>query len=141
MNDLSLSRYKVCPGDEVCFLKADASVAVSDLEDAKSFYEGKLGFLRVEDQSDGSLVYTCGGGTTLRVYASPAHAGQATATLATWYVNDLEQVVAELRSNGVIFEQHSELPLKTDSEGIHELADGKVAWFKDPDGNTFAVEQ
>jgi catechol 2,3-dioxygenase-like lactoylglutathione lyase family enzyme len=138
---MSLSRYKVCPGDEVTFLKADASVAVSDLDHAKSFYEGKLGFSRVEGQSDGSLVYTCGGGTTLRVYASPIHAGKATATLATWYVNDLEQVVAELRSNGVTFERNAELPLKTESEGIHELADGEVAWFKDPDGNTFAVEQ
>ncbi|MGH2982782.1 MAG: hypothetical protein ACRDK5_00780 [Solirubrobacterales bacterium] len=28
-----------------------------------------------------------------------------------------------------------------EQEGIHELADGRVAWFKDPDSNTFAVEQ
>ena len=138
---MSLNRYKVCPGNEVSFLKADASVAVSDLGHAKGFYEGKLGFSLVEDQSDGSLVYSCGGGTTLRIYTSPADAGKATTTLATWYVNDLEQVVAELRSNGVTFEQYAELPLKTDERGIHELADGKVAWFKDPDGNTFAIEQ
>jgi hypothetical protein len=25
--------------------------------------------------------------------------------------------------------------------GIHLLDGGKVAWFKDPDGNTFAIEQ
>ena len=25
-------------------------------------------------------------------------------------------------------------------KGIHELDDGRVAWFKDPDGNIFAIE-
>lgn len=79
---MSLSRYKVCPGAEVTFLKVHASVAVSDMDHAKRFYEEKLGFSGVEDQSDGSLVYSCGGGTSLRIYASPAHAGKASATLA-----------------------------------------------------------
>lgn len=45
-----------------------------------------------------------------------------------------------LTANGVRFERYDE-PLRTDSRGIHTLADGKVAWFKDPDGNTFAVEE
>ena len=138
---MSLSRYKVCPGDEVTFINVDASVAVSDMDHAKSFYEGKLGFSGTRDQSDGSLVYACGGGTSLRVYASPGRAGKATATLATWYVADLEQVVDELGSNGVTFVQNVLPELKTDEKGIHQLADGKVAWFKDPDGNTFAIEQ
>jgi hypothetical protein len=31
--------------------------------------------------------------------------------------------------------------LKTDAKGIHELGDGKVAWFSDPDGNAFAIEE
>ena len=26
-------------------------------------------------------------------------------------------------------------------KGIHDSGYGKVAWFKDPDGNTFALEQ
>lgn len=138
---MSLSRYKVCPGDEVTFLEADASVAVSDMDHARRFYEGKLGFSGQEDTSDGSVVYSCGGGTSLRVYASPAHAGKGTVTLATWYVADVEQVVDELRSNGVTFERYLEFPLKTDVKGIHERSDGKVAWFKDPDGNTLAIEQ
>jgi hypothetical protein len=32
-------------------------------------------------------------------------------------------------------------PVRTDEKGIHDSAYGKVAWFKDPDGNTFALEQ
>jgi hypothetical protein len=75
------------------------------------------------------------------VYASAAHAGKATATLASWYVADLEKVVDELAFNGVTFGRYDDPSLKTDDKGIHELNDGRVAWFKDPDGNSFAVEQ
>jgi hypothetical protein len=28
---------------------------------------------------------------------------------------------------------------KTDDNGIHELGDGRLAWFGDPGGNTFAI--
>ena len=77
--------------------------------------------------------------TGLHVYPSQANAGQSTATLATWYVDDVEQVVDELRSKGVSFEHYDEVT--TDEKGISPRAGGgKVAWFKDPDGNTFAVE-
>jgi catechol 2,3-dioxygenase-like lactoylglutathione lyase family enzyme len=127
---MSLSSYEVRP-----------SIAVSDMADATEFYEGKLGLSPREDQADDSRVYACGGGTSLHVYASPAHAGNATATQATWYVADLEQVVDELRSRGVTFERYDDPSLETDEKGIHELGDGRVAWFKDPDGNTFAIEQ
>jgi catechol 2,3-dioxygenase-like lactoylglutathione lyase family enzyme len=117
------------------------SIAVSDLAAATGFYEGKLGLSPVGDQPDESRIYACGGGTSLHVYVSPAHAGKATATLATWSVADLEHVVDELTSKGVTFERYDEPSLKTDAKGIHELGDGRVAWFKDPDGNTFAIEQ
>jgi catechol 2,3-dioxygenase-like lactoylglutathione lyase family enzyme len=127
---MSLSSHKVRP-----------SVAVSDMSLAAEFYEGRLGLSPAEDQPDGSRIYTCGRDTSLHVYASPAHAGKAPATLATWQVPDLESVVDELRSNGVSFERYDDPALRTDDKGIHELDDGSVAWFKDPDGNTFAIEQ
>jgi catechol 2,3-dioxygenase-like lactoylglutathione lyase family enzyme len=127
---MSLSSYKV-----------RTSIAVSEMPRAAEFYEGKLGLSKVGDQPDDSRLYACGGDTSLHVYASPAHAGKATATLATWYVADIEEVVDELASNGVSFERYADPSLKTDEKGIHELGDGRVAWFKDPDGNTFALEQ
>jgi catechol 2,3-dioxygenase-like lactoylglutathione lyase family enzyme len=117
------------------------SIAVSDLAKAADFYEGKLKLAPGEEQSDESCIYECAGGSSLHVYESPAHAGKAPATLATWYVDDLAQVVDELRSNGVTFERYEDPTLKTDEKGIHELGDGRVAWFKDPDGNTFAIEE
>jgi catechol 2,3-dioxygenase-like lactoylglutathione lyase family enzyme len=127
---MSLSGYKV-----------RASIAVSDIARAADFYEGKLGLSSAEVQPDESRIYACGGDTSLHVYASPGHAGKATATLATWHVADLEEVVDELRSSGVRFERYDDPSLRTDEKGIHELGDGRVAWFKDPDGNTFALEQ
>jgi MFS transporter, DHA2 family, multidrug resistance protein len=127
---LGLSSYKV-----------SASIAVSDMARAEAFYGGKLGLTGADSQGDGSHLYVCGDGTSLHVYASPANAGQATGTLATWHVSDLERLVDKLKANGVTFERYDEPQLQSDTRGIHSLGDGQVAWFKDPDGNTFAIEQ
>jgi catechol 2,3-dioxygenase-like lactoylglutathione lyase family enzyme len=125
---MSLSTYRLSP-----------SIAVSAMALARPFYEGQLGLSAVQAGADGSRVYASGGDTSLHVYPSPAHAGSSTATLATWYVDDVEQVVDELSSRGVTFEHYE--GLTTDDRGISPRAGGgKVAWFKDPDGNTFAVE-
>jgi catechol 2,3-dioxygenase-like lactoylglutathione lyase family enzyme len=121
--------------------KVNASIAVSDIATAEAFYEGKLGLHRMPDDGDGSHRYACGEGTALHVYVSPANAGKAAATVATWYVPDLVHVVDELRANGVSFERFDDPQLQTDARGIHSLGVGQVAWFKDPDGNTFAIEQ
>ena len=121
--------------------KVRTSIAVSDIARAAEFYEGKLGLPAGEEQADESRIYACGGDTSLHVYVSPAHAGRAPATLATWYVEGLEQVVDELSSTGVTFQRYDDPVLKTDEKGIHELGDGRVAWFSDPDGNTFAIEE
>jgi hypothetical protein len=40
----------------------------------------------------------------------------------------------------VTFERYDDRALRADERGIHELDDGRGAWFKDPDGNTFAIE-
>jgi catechol 2,3-dioxygenase-like lactoylglutathione lyase family enzyme len=118
--------------------KVTATVAVSDLRRAKEFYEGKLGLSATDGDEDAQVVvYGCGEGSELIVYASE-HAGKATATVATWEVSGLEQLVDELSARGIQFEQYDE-PLKTDEKGILHSEQGDVAWFKDPDGNTIAV--
>lgn len=120
--------------------KVRTSIAVSDLARAAEFYEGKLGLSAVEHTPE-SRIYACGGDTSLHVYVSPTQAaGPPTATLATWNVGDLEQVVDELTSRGVVFERYDDPGLPTDEKGIHDIGGGRVAWFKDPDGNTFAIE-
>jgi catechol 2,3-dioxygenase-like lactoylglutathione lyase family enzyme len=121
--------------------KVRPSIAVSDISRAAEFYEGKLGLRAGHEQPDESRIYPCGGGTSLHVYVSPAPSVRGTATLATWYVPDLDQVVDELGSAGVAFERYDDPALMADEKGIHELADGRVAWFSDPDANTFAIEE
>ena len=62
--------------------------------------------------------------------------------MAGWLVDDLEKVVDELTANGVKFERYDEEELKTNEKGIVEF-DGNpgVAFFRDPDGNTHALNQ
>jgi catechol 2,3-dioxygenase-like lactoylglutathione lyase family enzyme len=126
--------------------KLNAFIAVADMTRAEEFYEGKLGLVAERTDADGSKVYASGGVESLVVYPSPDHAGRSTATLAAWYVDDIERVVDELTANGVTFEQYegeleSGFDYGTDEKGISARAGGgKVAWFKDPDGNLFSIE-
>jgi catechol 2,3-dioxygenase-like lactoylglutathione lyase family enzyme len=126
--------------------RVDVQVAVSDMGRAAEFYEGKLGLAARRSGADGSKVYSSAGDTSLVVYPAPDTAGGSTATLATWHVDDVEQLVAELTSRGVTFEQYegvleSGFDYSTDERGISPRAGGgSVAWFKDPDGNIFSIE-
>jgi catechol 2,3-dioxygenase-like lactoylglutathione lyase family enzyme len=125
---MSLSKYKVIAG-----------LAVSDMAKSRGFYEGELG-LRVGIDSGDNVAYRCGEGSVLHVYLSPGHAGNSTATLASWYVDDVEGVVEELTERGVVFERYEEGSILTDERGIATFEGGaKVAYFRDPDGNTLSI--
>ncbi|WP_245870620.1 VOC family protein [Asanoa hainanensis] len=116
---------------------------MSDIAVAVAFYEGKLGLRALWSGpsariAEGGRVYGSGGGPALNVYQS-ATAGQTAATLATWYVDDLDQIVDELTAAGVEFTRYEQF--EHDAKGITPRAGGgRIAWFQDPDGNTFAVE-
>jgi catechol 2,3-dioxygenase-like lactoylglutathione lyase family enzyme len=113
-------------------------IAVSDIDRAKEFYEGKLGLSGGEDTPDGGHRYPCGDNTEIYVYPSPQNAGGSGATQAGWGVPDVEALVDELIANGVVFEQYGE-PFNTDEKGISRIGGFSTAWFKDPDGNLFAL--
>ena len=67
---MGLGRYRV-----------GAGLAVSDMDRAREFYEGKLG-LSVGIDSGDNMQYACAEGTVFHVYLSPEHAGKSTETLA-----------------------------------------------------------
>ncbi|MEV5575452.1 VOC family protein [Spirillospora sp. NPDC052269] len=119
------------------------SIAVSDIQEAVAFYEGKLGLRPLKSGPSaripgGSRVYGSGGGPALNVYQSVT-AGKTSATLATWYVDDIDQIVDELVSSGVEIVRYDQF--EHDGKGITARAGGgRIAWFQDPDGNTFAIE-
>lgn len=127
---MSLSNYRV-----------GAAIAVSDMNRARDFYEGKLEFAAAGDDPDGGRTYECGEQTTLHVFPSPAGAGASGATVAGWTVDDLEHVVDELTANGVTFERYDDEQISTNEKGIAVFGDSKSAWFKDPDGNVLALVQ
>ncbi|RAG84003.1 VOC family protein [Streptacidiphilus pinicola] len=120
-----------------------ASIAVSDIQRSVAFYEGKLGLQALQsgpsaEIAGGSRVYGSGGGPALNVYQSVT-AGRSQATMATWYVDDIDGVVGELTAAGVEFARYAEYD--HDPNGITARAGGgRIAWFRDPDGNTFAIE-
>lgn len=120
-----------------------ASIAVSDIQKAVAFYEAKLGLTALKAGPsahipDGSRTYGSGGGAALEVYESDT-AGQSLATLAVWYVDDIDATVDELSAAGVEFVRYD--AFEHDSKGITPRAGGgRIAWFQDPDGNTFAIE-
>ncbi len=126
---MSLSGYRV-----------GAGIPVSDMERARAFYEGKLG-LEVSIDSGDNVQYRCAGDTVFHVYVSE-YAGMTEATLLGWDVEDAESVVGELTGRGVAFERYDAGPIITDEKGIAEFEGGaRVAYFKDPDGNTLSIAQ
>jgi catechol 2,3-dioxygenase-like lactoylglutathione lyase family enzyme len=127
---MSLSDSKVSP-----------VMAVSDLQRAKDFYEGKLGLSPSGDGPDEVVHFECGSGTGISIYLSPEHAGKSTATMADWQVDDLEAEIDDLIAKGITPEQYDQPGIETNEKGIAEGGGGKVAWIRDPDGNTFAILQ
>jgi catechol 2,3-dioxygenase-like lactoylglutathione lyase family enzyme len=115
---------------------AYATIAVSDLDRARRFYEETLG-LKVRDQRSDGVFYEAGMGTAFLVYPSQ-FAGTSKSTAMSLTVDDVDQVVKELRDRGVTFEEYDLPGLKT-TDGIAEIEGERAAWFKDPDGNILAI--
>src|SRR5436190_14988344 len=96
-----------------------ATIATGDLARARAFYEGALGFSAemVVDPAGGVMYGS--GGTRFLLYPS-VFAGGPQQTVATWFVDDVEAIVAELGGKGITFEQYDLPGLKTDERGIAE---------------------
>lgn len=117
---------------------ATPTIAVKDLEVARRFYETVLGLEVKEEMPEMQMiVYTSGTGE-LQVYVSDT-AGSNKSTYATWEVNDVAAVAAELKAKGAQFEHYPDMPdTKLDGD-VHVWEDGRAAWFKDPDGNILCL--
>lgn len=112
-------------------------VPTKDSKQARSFYEGKLGFEFVSEDPFALVVKT--GASTIRI-AKGANFTPAQYTVLGWAVDDIEAIVKWLTGRGVVFEKY---PFVQDRElGIWTAPGGdRVAWFKDPDGNVLSVSQ
>ena len=113
-----------------CYLPAQ------NVERARRFYEGKLGFKPVREQA-GGVVYEFAKGTACFLYPTP-NAGTSKASQAFWMVDDVEREVAELERRGVKFEDY-DMPDMTKSNHIYRGGGARAAWFKDSEGNILAI--
>lgn len=121
--------------------KAFSSFSVSDLQQAKEFYEQKLGLEVDEDTEMSMLTLRIPGSNGIFIYPKPNHM-PATFTVLNFPVNDIDTAVDELTKRGVRFLQY-EGELQTDEKGVCRSDDKSrgpnIAWFEDPAGNILSV--
>ena len=115
-----------------------AFVPTLDFDKARAFYEGVLGLRFVSN--DGFAMVLDANGITVRVAKVQSDFKPAVFTILGWRVSGIESIVAALQKRGVTFERFGFF--EQDALGIWTAPTGdKVAWFKDPDGNTLSVSQ
>ena len=113
-----------------------AFIPVRDLAAARAFYRGTLG-LPVIDENPFAVVLKAGG-TLLRLTEVDALRPQPF-TIAGWEVPDIGAAVDALAGRGVTFIRYEAMDHQ-DERGIWTTPGGdRVAWFKDPDGNTLSL--
>jgi catechol 2,3-dioxygenase-like lactoylglutathione lyase family enzyme len=114
-----------------------AFVATRDPDRARVFYQETLGLRLVSDEPY-ALVFDANG-TTLRVQKVQEVEPQGFTVLG-WLVPDVIETVRALRKRGVAFERYGFM--EQDEDGVWTAPGGaKVAWFRDPDGNTLSLTQ
>ena len=109
--------------------------ATRDGDRARSFYEGVLG-LRLVSDDPFALVFDARG-TMLRIQKVDDPRPHPFTSLG-WQVDELEALMSALAVRGVTFERYP--GLGQDEHGVWTAPGGaKIAWFKDPDGNTLSL--
>jgi catechol 2,3-dioxygenase-like lactoylglutathione lyase family enzyme len=113
-------------------------VTIVDVERAKSFYRDTLGLRLVSEEPPFALVFDANG-IMLRLGMGKERP-PVPGTVLGWQVPDITAAVLDLEQRGVRFERYAQLP--QDDLGIWTTPTGaRVAWFKDPDGNTLSLSE
>jgi catechol 2,3-dioxygenase-like lactoylglutathione lyase family enzyme len=114
-----------------------AFAPTTDPARARRFYGETLGLALVA-HTEFALVFDAHG-TMLRI--SDVHElAPAEHTILGWRVSDIVETVRGLAKAGVAFASYPWL--NQDQLGVWTSPDGsRVAWFKDPDGNTLSLTQ
>ncbi len=116
-----------------------AFVAATDAARAREFYRDVLGLRLVAEELPFALVFDANG-TMLRV-TFVQELTPARYTVLGWRVSDIAATAGQLREAGVRFERYQGMK-DQDEQGIWTSPSGaRVAWFRDPDGNTLSVTQ
>ena len=108
-----------------------------DASTSRPFFETTLGLQFVSD--DGFALVFRAGANMIRVVRSGDFKPQPYTVLG-WEVSDLTKTVRELCGAGVTFERYSFVEQDVDAIWTTPAGD-RVAWFRDPDGNTLSLSQ
>lgn len=111
-------------------------VRITDAKRARRFYEQVLG---LAFESDNEYVMVFRSGPTQVIAQKMPEFAPIAATVLGWEVNDIETVVRSMQSRGVVFERYP--GMEQYAHGIWTSPAGRVAWFKDPDGNVLSVSE
>jgi catechol 2,3-dioxygenase-like lactoylglutathione lyase family enzyme len=115
------------------------TIPASDLERAESFYTDVLRLPKPSpDSVDHGLIYTLEK-SFFRLYPSPG-AGSSSNTAAGFTVEGIEELVAGLRKDGIVFEEY-DLPTMKTVDGVADLGVAKAAWMLDSEGNLIGLVQ
>ncbi len=117
---------------------AFSGFAVSDVEEARYFYEVTLG-LEVSEEN-GMLKLHLGSGGDVLVYPKPDHQ-PATHTILNFPVGDIDAAVDQLTARGVRFDSSEMTDEKGVMRGRSKNMGPDIAWFTDPAGNILSVLQ
>ena len=114
------------------------TLPVADLDRARAFYEGTLGFAPAAILP-GGVRYVAADGAAFLIFPSQGRPS-GTHTQMGFTVPDIEAEVAELKSKGVTFEAY-DFPQFDRSTSIASFGPTRSAWFKDTDGNLLGMVQ
>jgi catechol 2,3-dioxygenase-like lactoylglutathione lyase family enzyme len=117
--------------------KAFSGFAVDDIETARRFYGETLGLtVSTVDEEHGLLSLDHPGDHVTLIYPSPGMTPPSY-TILNFPVDDIDAAVDGLAERGVEFERYE--GFAQDDKGIARGPGPKIAWFKDPAGNTLSV--
>ncbi len=124
---------------------AVAKLPAQDLDRARRFYSERLGLDPVEER-DGGLRYLCGT-TEFHLFLSSGAASGASTQIG-FEVEDIDEVVGDLRSRGVEFEPFDIRGFEVENDVVvvpgnypSKGSGERGAFFRDSEGNLLAVGQ
>jgi catechol 2,3-dioxygenase-like lactoylglutathione lyase family enzyme len=126
--------------------RAITKLPAQDLDRARAFYRDKLGLEPVEER-EGGLRYLCAAGE-FHLFLSRG-AAPGTFTQMGFEIENIEDVVADLRRCGVVFETFDLPGFEKGEDGIVKVADNypskgvgeRGIWFRDSEGNLLGLAQ
>jgi catechol 2,3-dioxygenase-like lactoylglutathione lyase family enzyme len=113
-------------------------VPSTDLARSRAFYAGTLGLEVVSEDGFALVVRTSN--LTVRVTLVGESYHVQPFTVLGWEVDDIHAAILDLSARDVEFVRFE--GMGQDADGVWTAPNGaRIAWFRDPDGNTLSLDQ